>query len=154
MAIVPVYVAGNATIHAGLRVGSYPSGNARYRKLCSAGGRDNHHPSPVSDASTPITCKRCLAKLAAREAAPIVNQPDPILALAVRRLHSPPGSRIARTDGLPRHRPSRDGFESSPLTLRMLGDNVTLRRHQWAELLDSLDSASDLARRVRELLAR
>ncbi len=31
--IVPVYVAGNRTVHAGRQVGTYPSGNPRFRKL-------------------------------------------------------------------------------------------------------------------------
>jgi hypothetical protein len=63
----PVYVAGNATVHAGRQIGAYPSGNPKYRKLCSSAGRDNHSPAPL-DPATPITCKLCLAKLAKLEA--------------------------------------------------------------------------------------
>lgn len=62
--VVPVYVAGNATIHAGRQDGNYASGAARYRKACGTSRNDRHDPSPVADATTPITCKRCLAKLA------------------------------------------------------------------------------------------
>lgn len=39
-------------------------------------------------------------------------------------------------------------------TIRMLGENVTLTGWQWVELLDELRPDSDLARRLRELLAR
>lgn len=60
--VVPVYVAGNAIVHAGRTNGTYPSGATRYRKACSTSRNDRHDPS-VLDASTPITCKRCLAKL-------------------------------------------------------------------------------------------
>lgn len=63
---IPVYVAGNATIHAGRRIGAYESGAPRYAKLCSASRRDRHDPSPVGDSSTAITCKRCVAKLSAQ----------------------------------------------------------------------------------------
>jgi hypothetical protein len=62
--VVPVYVAGTSrVVHAGRTNGTYPSGATRYRKACSTSRTDNHEPSPL-DASTPITCKRCLAKLA------------------------------------------------------------------------------------------
>lgn len=62
----PVYVAGNSTVHAGRKVGTYASGTTRWAKLCGSSRNDRHDPSPV-DASTPITCKRCLAKLATPE---------------------------------------------------------------------------------------
>jgi hypothetical protein len=62
--VIPVYVAGNSTIHAGRQSGTYASGNARYRKLCSTSRNDRHDPMPVNT-STPVTCKRCLAKIAA-----------------------------------------------------------------------------------------
>jgi len=61
--VIPVYVAGNATIHAGRERGTYASGAKRYRKLCSSSSNDRHDPMPVADATTPVTCKRCLAKL-------------------------------------------------------------------------------------------
>lgn len=61
----PVVVAGNRTVHAGRRIGAYPSGNARYAKVCGTSRNDRHEPFPVAD-GTPITCKRCAAKLAAR----------------------------------------------------------------------------------------
>lgn len=38
-------------------------------------------------------------------------------------------------------------------TLRMLGDNVTLMRCAWIELLDELRPDSELAVRIREMLA-
>lgn len=60
----PVYVAGNSTVHAGRKIGTYASGRDRYAKLCGSSGRDNHDPMPVNS-TTPVTCKRCLAKLAA-----------------------------------------------------------------------------------------
>jgi DNA-binding transcriptional regulator YdaS (Cro superfamily) len=80
---IPVYVAGNTTVHAGRQVGSYESGQPRYRKLCSGAGRDNHDPMPGTPGETVITCKRCLAKLgklaaraaqAAREATPFQTE--------------------------------------------------------------------------------
>lgn len=37
-------------------------------------------------------------------------------------------------------------------TLRMLGDNVTLMKTQWLELLDELREDSRLASRIREML--
>lgn len=37
-------------------------------------------------------------------------------------------------------------------TLRMLGDNFTLTRAQWEELLDQLHVASDLHKRITDLL--
>lgn len=61
--IVPVFIAGGAAVHAGRKVGQYPSGAVRYRKLCGARNNERHEPSPITDLSTPITCKRCLAKL-------------------------------------------------------------------------------------------
>lgn len=39
------------------------------------------------------------------------------------------------------------------LTLRMLGDNVTLMRCAWEELLNELRADSTLARRISEMLA-
>jgi hypothetical protein len=39
-------------------------------------------------------------------------------------------------------------------TLRMLGDNVTLLRCAWLELLDELRPESETAGRIREMLAR
>lgn len=38
-------------------------------------------------------------------------------------------------------------------TLRMLGDNVTLATHAWLELLDELRADSELAGRIRAMLA-
>lgn len=61
-ATVPVFVAGNRTIHAGRKVGKYASGNDRYAKVCGGAGRDRHDPIPAADAGTAITCKRCIAK--------------------------------------------------------------------------------------------
>lgn len=61
---MPGYVAGNSTVHALRRVGQYPSGNPRYAKRCAGNGRANYDPSPAPGAT--ITCKRCIAKLAAR----------------------------------------------------------------------------------------
>ncbi len=58
----PVYVAGNATIHAGRRIGAYPSGAPRYAKVCGRNGRANHEPSPCGPGAQ-VTCKRCLTKL-------------------------------------------------------------------------------------------
>lgn len=63
--VVPVSVAGNTTVHAGRKVGTYPSGNPMYAKLCSSDGRANHRPSALAE-GTEITCKRCQAKLAHR----------------------------------------------------------------------------------------
>jgi hypothetical protein len=40
------------------------------------------------------------------------------------------------------------------LTLRMLGQNVTLMRCQWLDLLDELRPDSTLAERIRALLER
>jgi len=59
--VIAVYVAGGGVTHAGRLVGKYPSGEPRYAKLCSGVGRDRHDPFAVD---APITCKRCLAKLA------------------------------------------------------------------------------------------
>jgi hypothetical protein len=62
----PVYVAGNRTVHAGRKIGAYPSGEARYAKLCgSTSSTERHEPSPLPGAE--VTCKRCLAKVAKRE---------------------------------------------------------------------------------------
>ena len=63
MSTVTGYVAGNATIHALRRIGTYPSGTPRYAKRCGSNRNDRHDPSPVAD--TPVTCKRCLAKATA-----------------------------------------------------------------------------------------
>lgn len=38
-------------------------------------------------------------------------------------------------------------------TIRMLGDNVTLMRGAWLELLDELRTDSALADRIRRILA-
>src|SRR4051794_18654692 len=59
----PVYVPGGKVIHAGRRIGTYPSGETTYAKLCATDGAARYRPSAV-DPSTPITCKRCLSKLA------------------------------------------------------------------------------------------
>lgn len=40
------------------------------------------------------------------------------------------------------------------LTLRMMGDNVTLYRSAWMELVDELREDSTLAKRIREMLER
>lgn len=62
MTSIPVYVAGNSTVHAGRQVGTYQSGHARYRKLCGTSRNDNHDPGALAP-GTPITCKRCIAKV-------------------------------------------------------------------------------------------
>jgi hypothetical protein len=62
MTNTPVFVAGNSTVHAGRRIGTYPSGAARYAKRCGGLGRDRHEPIEARGAQ--ITCKRCLAKIA------------------------------------------------------------------------------------------
>lgn len=62
-----VYVAGSSVVHAGRVVGNYPSGATRYAKLCAGNGAANHEPGKLED-GTPVTCKRCLVKLAARAA--------------------------------------------------------------------------------------
>lgn len=63
--IRPVYVAGNATIHAGRKIGTYDSGADRFAKVCGGAGRDRHDPMPVDDETTAVTCKRCLSKMPA-----------------------------------------------------------------------------------------
>lgn len=40
-----------------------------------------------------------------------------------------------------------------PLRLRIYGESIKLRRHQWEELLDDMRPEADNARRIRELLA-
>lgn len=66
MSITPVYVAGNTTVHAGRIIGKYPSGNPRYARLCGQSHTDRHDAGALAP-GTPITCKRCLAKLEAAQ---------------------------------------------------------------------------------------
>lgn len=46
----------------------------------------------------------------------------------------------------------RGKVRSDLLTLRMLGDNVTLARYAWFDLLDSLIPGCELEVRVRAML--
>lgn len=61
-AIIPVYVAGNVTVHAGRKIGTYASGATRFAKLCGTSRNDRHEPMELTP-DTLVTCKRCLAKL-------------------------------------------------------------------------------------------
>lgn len=54
---------GSRVVHAGRKAGTYASGATRWHKLCASGGADRYRPSPTA-VPVPITCKRCLAKLA------------------------------------------------------------------------------------------
>jgi hypothetical protein len=72
---VPVYVAGNTTIHAGRVVGRYgTSGSLKYRKICGQSHRDRHDAMPVGR-DVEITCKRCIAKL---KTIPSQQSPAPV----------------------------------------------------------------------------
>jgi hypothetical protein len=85
--VTPVYVAGNRTVHAGRKVGTYSSGAARYAKLCSSAGSDRHDPAPAEGRE--VTCKRCLAKIA-----PDVSTPD-VATPAQRRIEKASGVKPA-----------------------------------------------------------
>lgn len=60
--ITPVTAAGGNVVHIGRRIGQYPSGAPRYAKACGGNGNARYEPHALAP-GTPITCKRCLAKL-------------------------------------------------------------------------------------------
>jgi hypothetical protein len=103
----PVYVPGNSTVHAGRQIGTYDSGTARYRKLCSrTTAAERHEPSPLNS-DTPITCKRCLAKLdqlaartaqAAREATPFETTNSPTEETTMSKPETTPKSETLTTE--------------------------------------------------------
>ena len=61
--VISGYQAGSAKVHALRAAGRYESGNVRYVKVCGTSSRDRYLPTPASE-PVPVTCKRCLAKLA------------------------------------------------------------------------------------------
>jgi hypothetical protein len=83
---IAVYVAGNATIHAGRRIGAYASGAPRYAKMCASNGRARYEPTPCGPDAV-ITCKRCLAKIAARDAERAEDAPAPTVREQVREMY-------------------------------------------------------------------
>ena len=89
----PVVVAGGSVVHAGVRRGSYASGNPRWGKLCGGAGRDRHDPSPAPGAE--ITCKRCLAKLAERAQGAPGGAPVPPDSPFIRRVKAAVAARDA-----------------------------------------------------------
>lgn len=142
----PVYVPGGKVIHAGRRIGQYPSGEVKWSKLCATDGAARYRPSAV-DPATPITCKRCLSKLAQladRAAARAeLNTPEARQLIA---------DGLAEPDSAPAGTPVND---HATLTHEMVLDAIRTDRTgellaQYAEMASEC-GARGMARELREM---